>query len=315
MTVKKLLLILTLFVGNALSAAAVSPIQPAAVVDDMVITIYDLQHRIDLTLIQTQTARTRESRLGIAKTVLENLILEHLRLGEAERLGLLPTKRELNAAIARYETERNIPNGGVEKYLNAQGVDYQSFVASISASLAWEKVVLEHLNPQLVITDAEVAQELERTKQALARSNAKEARLLLILLPERGAGDQALLTSAMELRKTILAGTQFSELARQFSADLSAQYGGDLGWLSLESLAPPIQQWLQNAQNNDLSPPIRLPEGVALFKLLETRTASADNLSEEAMRNRIGNIKLQTKIRGLERLLQREAVIDRKLKL
>ncbi len=314
MLIKKLFLILTFFAASMASANAVSPMQPAALVNDAVITIYDVQHRIDLTLVQTQTARTQKNRLGIAETVLENLILEHIHLGESERLGLLPSPRELTSAISNYESERQIPAGGIKKYLDTEGIDYQSFVASMRASLAWQKVVLEHLRPQLVITDAEVAHEVAREKRALANSNAKEVRLLLLLLPE-GGGQAALLARATELRNTILAGAQFSELARQFSADLSAQYGGDLGWLSLVNLAPPIQQWLENAADKAVSPPIRIPEGIALFKLLETRKASAATVNQEAIRNRIGNTKLQTKIRALERSLQQEAVIDRKLKL
>ena len=304
-----------LLASGVSQAQAASSMQPAATVNDSVITVYDVQHRIDLTLLQTQRARTTENRLGIASAILENLILEHIHLSESERLGLLPSPRDLNAAIAQYETERNIPAGGVKTYLNAEGIDYQSFVANVRASLAWQNVVLEHLKPQLVITDAEVSQEITRTQQALARNDAKEVRLLLILLPERGGGQTALRSSATELRKAILAGAQFSELARQFSADISAQYGGDLGWLSSTNLNPSVLGWLETAKDDAVSPLIPMPEGIALFKLLETRKASAADINKEAIRNRIGNNKLQTKIRALERALQKDALINRKLKL
>lgn len=314
MSVRTIFLIVACWVASTVSAQALSPMQPAAVVNDAVITVYDVQQRIDLTLVQTQAPRTKENRFGIARAVLDNLVLEHLHLGEAKRLGLLPTERDIADAIGRYESERNIAAGGIEGYLGSEGIDYQSFVAGIRATLAWQNVILEHINPQVVITDTEIAHELERIKQNLARSNAREVRLQLILLPE-GRNSGQTLSQATELRRTLLSGAQFSELARQFSADLSAQYGGDLGWLDPSELSPPIQQWLENAEERTVSPVIRLPEGIALFRLLETREASIENLNEETIRNRIGNIKMQTKVRGLERTLQQEAVITYKLKL
>ncbi|NQY81791.1 MAG: peptidylprolyl isomerase [Alphaproteobacteria bacterium] len=296
-------------------AQAVTPMQPAATINDEVVTVYDLQHRINLTLLQTQTPRTSENRLGIASTVLENLILEKLHLSEAERLGLLPPQQEIAAAIAAYEATRNILPGGVQKFLSSEGVDFESFVSNVRVSLAWQKVVHENLSPSIEITEAEVAREVARERLALARSDTEEARLMLILLANRGGNDSALIANAQSLHQNILAGANFNELARQLSADLSAQYGGDLGWLAPETLPLPIQIWLKTATDGAVSSPISLPEGVALFQLREKRKAIAANIDEEAIRLRIGNIKLQSKIRTLERSLRQEAVIVRKLEL
>lgn len=292
------------------NAWALSAMQPAATVNNEVITVYDLQQRIDLTLIQTQTARNAETRMNIAHAVLETQIIEYLRIIKARELGLSPTERDVSLAIMQFEENNGFSSGGIQQLLQEQGIDYLAFVHSFRAALSWENIVQDHLMQSVDVTDAEVARAVKRSETSLQNANAREVRLMTLVLSHQSRSPEQAQRSAESLRQNVLNGAKFSELARSLSADISAQYGGDLGWISPDSLTPVARAWLETARKGEVSPPLDLGDSTALFLLRDTRKANAGAIDKETIRAQIGNIKLQGKIRAYDRAMRNKAVIN-----
>jgi parvulin-like peptidyl-prolyl isomerase len=64
-------------------------------------------------------------------------------------------------------------------------------------------------------------------------------------------------------------GADFAELARIHSSDESAQQGGDMGFVHTGMLGQNAQQVLDLMEPGEISAPVVLLEGVAIFKLVE----------------------------------------------
>ena len=62
-------------------------------------------------------------------------------------------------------------------------------------------------------------------------------------------------------------GADFGELARIHSGDPSAENGGDMGYLHIGMLAKPAQKVLNLMKPGDVSEPVMLLQGVAIFRL------------------------------------------------
>lgn len=73
--------------------------------------------------------------------------------------------------------------------------------------------------------------------------------------------------AAHSLKKKIENGEKFSALARRYSGHPSAVNGGDLGYLHQGMLEGDAQDSINNLKVNQLSEPVRVLEGVALFQL------------------------------------------------
>jgi peptidyl-prolyl cis-trans isomerase SurA len=68
-------------------------------------------------------------------------------------------------------------------------------------------------------------------------------------------------------------GASFAELAKQYSNDMSASKGGDLGWLDQGSTVPEFEKAMNALPLNKVSEPIKSPFGWHLIEVQERRTA------------------------------------------
>ena len=83
------------------------------------------------------------------------------------------------------------------------------------------------------------------------------------------------------LRERIVNGTDFAELAKVHSADLSAAKGGDLGWIMPGDTVPEFEREMNALKPGETSQPVRSPFGWHLIKVEERRT---QDLTEERKR-------------------------------
>ena len=95
------------------------------------------------------------------------------------------------------------------------------------------------------------------------------------------------------LRERIDHGSDFAELAKANSSDLSAVRGGDLGWLNPGDTVPEFEKAMNALEPNAVSGPVRSPFGWHLIQVLERRT---QDMSEERRRNAARAILRQRKI-------------------
>ena len=72
-------------------------------------------------------------------------------------------------------------------------------------------------------------------------------------------------------KQRIQAGSDFADLARQFSQDGSAQTGGDLGWASPGQFVPEFEQVMTRLRPGQISDPLVSRFGVHLIQVLERR--------------------------------------------
>ena len=72
-------------------------------------------------------------------------------------------------------------------------------------------------------------------------------------------------------KQRIQAGTDFAELAQQFSQDGSAQAGGDLGWASPGQFVPEFEEVMERLRPGQISDPLISRFGVHLIQVMERR--------------------------------------------
>ena len=74
-----------------------------------------------------------------------------------------------------------------------------------------------------------------------------------------------------DLVKRLRAGEDFAELARQYSGDVTAEDGGDMGYLH-EGMLPGLPaEIVSKLQPGETSDPVTLMEGVAIFRLTDRK--------------------------------------------
>jgi len=115
-----------------------------------------------------------------------------------------------------------------------------------------------------------------------------QTRVSIILLRVDPAAPDADWQKAIEegqgLVKRLRAGEDFAAMARDYSGDITAEEGGDMGYLH-EGMLPGLPaQTVSKLQPGEISDPVTLMEGVAIFRLTERKPAEINSF--KAVRER-----------------------------
>jgi peptidyl-prolyl cis-trans isomerase SurA len=259
--------LMLILVGAATAAAQETRI--AAVVNDEMISLGDLDARVRLVLLSSQLPDNEQVRQRVTPQVLRTLIDEKLEVQEAKRFNITANDDEINKAFERLEQQNNMPKGGLDQVLSVHGIPRSSLTDQIRSAIIWNKLVDGKLGPNVSVSDEEIKDTLARIKQEIGKSQYRVAEIFLAVdNPSQEADVKAL---ADRLLDQIHQGASFSAVAQQFSQSPTAAVGGDLGWLTAAELPHDIAEAVQSMQAGQLSAPIRTSGGFYILGLLERR--------------------------------------------
>lgn len=278
---------LTLFlVLGTGSVSAQDSLRIAAVVNDQVISVYDLDMRIGLVTTFSGVTDTVENRQRMAPQVLRILIDEELKRQEAVRRGVTVSESEIQRTIARLEKRNKLNEGEMSKMLARRNIEIKALTRQIEAQLLWGKLVSGSYGRSVHVSDEEintVLAEVERNK------GKPEYLLAEIFLPvDRPEADREMLALANRLIDQLKQGATFAELARNFSKSASAAHGGDLGWNVQGQLGPYLDAAIVNLKPGQVSTPIRAADGYYILLLRDQRIATG--LDEAQRQSPIVNV-------------------------
>jgi len=244
----------------------------AAVVNNEVISVYDLVSRMRMIMLSSNIPDTPENRKKLAPQVLRQLIDEHLELEEARRQGVTATDAEIKHAIAQIEKQNNMPPGSLNDFLRARGIDRTTLIDQITASIEWAKLVRRKAAETVTVSDDEIDQAMKRLKEHAHDPEERVAEIFLSV--DNPAQDDRVRQLAERLRQEMYQGARFSAIARQFSQSATAAVGGDLGWVRPDELPPVLRKATEQLKPGALSPPIRGTGGYYLLLVLDRRTGN-----------------------------------------
>jgi len=222
---------------------------------------------------------------ALQREVADGLVNRLLLIREAQRRGIRADEEQVRAETAIYE----------RRYLDQP--QWQENRAQILPALTR---VLEEQSviAQLEAATRAVPQPAEAELRAYYESHPEQftqpeqLRLSMILLkidPSALASErEQVLERAQDLTKQLASGADFAALARQYSGDGSAAEGGDLGYRHRGTLPQGIETVIDQMAPGAISEPLRMLEGMAIFRLAERRPAQLRTL--EAVRRNVAEL-------------------------
>ncbi len=249
----------------------------AAVVNDEVISAFDLQARTMLVIILSKLPRNQQSMQRLAPQVLRSLIDEKLKLQEAEKSGIEVSQEEITNALARVESVNGYQQGQLVSELERLGIGADTLLEQIRSEIAWSLIVPRKYAGNVQITNEDIANALaeEREKENQPRYKLFEI-ALAVDKPENASKVRA---QALQLVEELEAGAKFESLARAFSQTPTAARGGELDWLRLSQLPEPIRPHVQSLRPGQLAGPIAMPGGFMIIRLSEIKEEASTKAS------------------------------------
>lgn len=256
------LLILT---GHAGDGRAQQVFGIAAVVNDEVISAFDLEERIDLVVISANLPRTQDTRRRIRAQVLRNLIDESLQMQAARKIGVQVTNEQIDAEIEQLAQRNNMSMLALSGRLEGAGVDLSTLRRQYLASIAWEQYVSARLLRTVDVSDEEIDEAVR--EQEASRGQAVFRVNEIVLGVDRPQDEPEVLAAAERLVRQVRSGADFAALARQFSVGANAEDGGSVGWVRPAQLSDEVASVLTTLSVGDVSDPIRTPLGFTIISV------------------------------------------------
>lgn len=246
-----------------------------ALVNDKLISSYDLKQRMLLLIITSGVQVTQQNYAAFQQQALRALIDEHLQLGEADRFELKISDEEINEEIANMAQQSGLSTDQLLAELKRAGIESQTLRDQIKAEIAWGNLV----NGRFRLKARVGKDQVDAFMAKLTEDSQKPQYLVAEILidPETAGGQKEAEAGAQQLFDQIVQGVApFQSVARQFSNAPSAANGGDAGWLVSGTIDPKIETVLSGMNTGQMTRPIVTDEGVYIYYLREKKEGKAD---------------------------------------
>lgn len=263
---------------------------------DQVIAAFEKRKQAFVQQLQQQAiASARSSVLpGMAKQALDELIEEHLKLGEAKKLSVKVSETEVNKVFEDMAKRNKMSAKEFASHIARQGADASVIRSRLRASLAWREVVRRRYGHQITVSQRDI----EQMAQKDSGEAALELQLHRITLSTTGNVDQkaiaARLIEANTLRGQFKGCTGSAALAK--SKD-NAKFE-DLGFKALNTFGEPTRSLLLSARDGEMLPANLGASGVELYAVCGRRAQKVDDDKRQAAENALTS-------REFEKLAQR----------
>ncbi|HEY5411443.1 MAG TPA: peptidylprolyl isomerase, partial [Caulobacteraceae bacterium] len=254
----------------------------AALVNDDVISTYDLRQRALLLIVTSGVPATAENMPQIQDEALRSLVDEHIELQEMQRLEkeqkfpIVASDDEVNEALAHLAKDNNTSVDELRRQFNGVGLDIQTLRDQLRVQISWNRMISGRYGSRVKVGDKQINSMLQRLK-----TTADEPRFLVseIFIDASHAGGMSeAMSGAQQLITQIQQGAAFAPVARQFSAAPTAASGGDMGWVSSAELQPELASALTQMRPGQISQPIQVNDGVYVLQLREKQAGGASTL-------------------------------------
>jgi len=245
----------------------------AAIVNDHVISTFDVRQRAMLLLVSSGIEPTQEMQQRARMQALRDLVDERLQVEEAARFEVTVDDALLDRRIADLARQNNTTVEGLAQSLAAAGVNIRTLRDQMRADIAWQRLINGMYGSRVRISETEIRDTQQRIA---ANATRPQYQISEIFLPADTEADFAeMQQGAMRLLEEMQRGAPFPAVARQFSQSPSAAAGGDIGWIAAPELAPELQPIAERLQPGQVSLPIRTQNGVYIIAMRDRR-AGAD---------------------------------------
>ncbi len=222
-------------------------------------------------------------RLEFRREVGDSLIARRLLRSEARRRGLRPDGKWVDEQIKGVEARyQSLPHWEAQRGELLRGLRRQ----------LEEQSLIDQLRQAVQDLPAPERAAVRRYYESHPGQFTTPRRLhvsLILLRVEPWAPEsawQAALAEARRLIASLRQGADFAALARLRSADDSAARGGELGYVHEGMLSPEAQQVVDGLSPGEVSEPVRLLQGYAIFRVNDRVPPQLNDFSRSERRAR-----------------------------
>ncbi len=239
----------------SLPTLAQNAFSPAVLVNDTVVTHYEIEQRARLLVIMSAPGDPLE----LAR---EQLVEDRLKLQAAQQAGIVPSEEGVTAGLENFAKRVNMKPDDMLKALEAEGISAEALRDFIISQIAWGGVVQSRFGANAQVSEEEIDRAIaQNSGQGGVRVLLSE--IIIPVTPQTRAQVDSLAAQISDLKSF----SEFESAARIYSASGTKEKGGHVDWMNVTNLPAPLRPVVTSLRKGQVSPPLQLPNAVALFQL------------------------------------------------
>ena len=269
----KIIMINLLYLPSALFSQDIQAI--SAIVNDEVISRYDVQQRVQLIVSTSGIKPTQENISRLEAQALRSLVNEKIQLQEAEKLDVPSSEQEVGLMLERIANGSQMSGEEILELINSQGVRPDTLLNQIRAELLWNKIVRGRYGSYVNVNDDEVSIVYDRTIESIGRDQFEISEIFLGYEDSKEEEEANIL--ANRLVEQLREGASFSAVAQQFSQSSTSGQGGYIGWVAEGQLDNEVINAIKKLDKDGISNPINSTSGYYIIRLNNITKAGGKN--------------------------------------
>ncbi len=243
----------------------------AAKINTEIVTLSSVEERANL--LRQKYARSPVSipEEELLKEALNMIVDERLMLQEGKKLGFIVDEDSIDAAMKDIAQKNGLQEGQLEQMLEREGRSLSSYRNHIRDQILVSKITRFEINNRVKVSDKEVNQ-YYRTHQKEFWEDGKVRARHILFIAERSSSEtnrKAKLQQAKKVLKEIRKGKDFAELAMEYSEDVSASDGGDVGFVVRGKMVREFEEAVFNLKPGQISDIVETEYGYHIIKVEE----------------------------------------------
>ena len=234
----------------------------AVIVDDGVLMESQIDFALSEIIKRYDQQNIPKPSLEILKEqTIEKLIIDELQLQMAERAGIRISDTELNNTIARIASSNGMTLEQFISYLSTEGESYDVLRENVKKEMTIQRIQRGRVGSMINITDKEFDAFLATDESLKELEPELQVRQILVKS----------LDKAEEVITKIENGSDFSELAKEFSISSNASKGGIMNWRKISDMPTLYAEALGDLDVGQNSSPLESGAGFHILKVEDKR--------------------------------------------
>lgn len=234
---------------------------------------------------QNQQPFAEEYRPQLERQVLDGLITRALLEREANELGIEISDDRLDETLAQFKSQ--FPNESAYKIaLEQEGFTEDEFLTELRRQMTIEELINRRVYDSVEVTEESMRSFYDGNPQYFQRPEQVTARH--IILTTEGITDESELRAKRdelaEIRREIVNGADFAEVAKERSEGPSASNGGQLGQFGRGQMVPAFEEAAFALEPGEVSDIVETQFGYHIIEVLDKTSSSVESY-EEAKEN------------------------------
>ncbi|HET6461591.1 MAG TPA: peptidylprolyl isomerase [Syntrophales bacterium] len=219
---------------------------------------------------QVPPGRIEQAKENARKQVLSEFTGKTLLANEEKRLNITASDEEVKAAVE--EVKNNLPKGmTLEDLMKKNKITKEEMQEDLRFRIKINKLIMMQMSGKSKPTEKEIDAFYQKNKDRFKMSESVHVRHILVA--KAAADDDKTKAEkkakAEDLRRQLLAGADFAELAKKNSDCPSKETGGDLGVFTRGEMVKQFENAAFSQEVNAIGPVVETEYGFHIIQVLE----------------------------------------------